>query len=84
MEKKNPITPSIRRTFKGIVVSDKMDKTIVVAVKRIVRHRLYGKSYERTRNLKVHDAKNQFHVGDVVEFVECHPLSRDKRWEVLL
>ena len=84
MEQKTIIATTVRRTFKGIVVSDKMDKTIVVAVKRIVRHRLYGKSFERTRNLKVHDEKNQFHVGDVVEFVECRPLSRDKRWKVLL
>ena len=75
--------PKIRRSFVGVVVSDKMDKTIVVRVDRTVVHEKYGKRYQRSRNYHVHDEKNAHKVGDRVEFVETRPLSRSKRWRVL-
>ncbi len=76
--------PTIRqRRQKGVVVSDVQHKTIVVAVERTLRHKLYGKSFKRTRRFQVHDEKNQFKKGDVVEFVECRPLSKTKRWRVI-
>lgn len=74
--------PSYRR-FTGIVLSDKMAKTIVVRVDRTVVHEKYGKRYSRSQRFKVHDEKNAFHEGDKVTFVECRPLSRDKRWRVI-
>lgn len=73
----------IRRTFNGVVKSDKMDKTIVVAVENVKMHPKYQKRYVRTSRYKVHDEKNQFREGDKVTFVECRPLSKDKRWRVL-
>lgn len=73
----------ISRTFTGIVVSDKNDKTIVVKVESVKKHPKYQKRYTVSRNYKVHDEKNQFHAGDKVSFVECRPLSRDKRWRVI-
>ncbi len=79
-------TPALtvrHRRQKGVVVSDVQHKTIVVAVERTLRHKLYGKSYKRTRRFQVHDEKNQFKKGDVVEFVECRPLSKTKRWRVI-
>ncbi len=72
-----------RRQFKGIVVSDKNDKTIIVAVERKLQHKLYGKLFKRTRKHQVHDPKNQYAVGDAVEFIECRPISKNKRWRVL-
>lgn len=72
-----------QRTFEGVVVSDKGTKTIVVAVERTLRHRLYGKQYTRTRRFHVHDEKEQYGVGDTVTFVECRPLSKLKRWRVV-
>lgn len=81
--KKTSSSPTVlHRTFHGIVTSDAMNKTIVVAVERSVRHPLYGKSFTRTRSFKVHDPENRFHIGDAVEFEECRPLSKDKRWRV--
>jgi small subunit ribosomal protein S17 len=73
----------INRTFDGVVVSDKNDKTIVVKVDSVKKHPKYQKRYTVSRKYKVHDEKNQFHVGDKVKFVECRPLSRDKRWRVI-
>jgi len=67
----------------GVVVSDKMDKTCVVAVERIVRHKLYGKRVRRTKKYKVHDEQNQCRVGDRVRIMETRPLSKDKRWRVV-
>jgi small subunit ribosomal protein S17 len=64
---------------KGIVVSDKMDKTIVVAVQSLKTHPKYLKKYMSTKKYKVHDAENKFKKGDKVEFVECKPISKDKR-----
>lgn len=75
--------PSAHRTFKGMVTSDKMNKTIVVAVESTKIHPKYKKRYISTSRYKVHDEKNQFHEGDKVTFVECRPLSKDKRWRVL-
>ena len=73
----------IVRSFTGIVISDKMDKTIVVKVNRTKVHPKYKKRYTISDNYKVHDAKNEFKVGDKVNFVECRPLSKDKRWRVI-
>jgi small subunit ribosomal protein S17 len=70
------------RKFKGKVVSDAMDKTIVVRVDRQRWHPLYKKQYTVTRRYKVHDPKNAYHVGESVTFVECRPLSKEKRWRV--
>jgi small subunit ribosomal protein S17 len=73
----------IRKKFDGVVVSDKMDKTIVVKVERVKIHPKYLKRYVVSRKYKVHDEKEQFNIGDKVSFVECRPLSKDKRWRVL-
>ncbi|MBO8126515.1 MAG: 30S ribosomal protein S17 [Firmicutes bacterium] len=72
-----------RKTRIGTVVSDKMDKTIVVAVESLVRHPLYGKIIKRTKKFKAHDENNEAHVGDVVQIAETRPLSRDKRWRLV-
>ncbi len=69
--------------FTGVVVSDKMKKTIVVRVDRTVTHPKYGKRYVRSRNYKVHDETNAHKTGETVAFVECRPYSRDKRWRVV-
>ena len=71
-----------KRKFSGTVVSDKMDKTIVVKVSRTKIHPSYGKRYIVSRKYKVHDEKNQYKEGDNVIFEECRPLSKDKRWRV--
>jgi len=73
----------IIKKFKGTVVSAKMDKTAVVAVDGFRMHPKYKKRYQTTQKYKVHDAKNSAKVGDVVEFVECRPLSKDKKWRLL-
>lgn len=72
----------IRRTFTGVVVSDKMDKTIVVRVETTKVHPKYHKRYMISKNYKVHDEKKQYKMGDKVTFVECRPLSKEKRWRV--
>jgi len=69
-----------RKAFVGTVVSDKMQKTIVVKVDRRVRHTMYKKYVTRSRRFKAHDEKNTAKVGDLVRIVESRPLSRDKRW----
>jgi len=71
-----------RRTLVGQVVSDKMDKTVVVQVERRVKHALYGKYMTTRAKYKAHDEKNEFRVGDIVEIVESRPLSAEKRWRV--
>ncbi|MDW8051358.1 MAG: 30S ribosomal protein S17 [Armatimonadota bacterium] len=71
-----------RKVRVGIVVSDKMDKTVVVAVTRSFRHPLYKKTIRRTKKYMAHDEHNQCRVGDRVEIVETRPLSRHKRWRV--
>ena len=72
-----------RKTRIGKVVSDKMDKTIVVAIKDNVRHPLYKKIIKRTYKLKAHDEENTCKVGDKVEVMETRPLSKDKRWRLI-
>ena len=72
----------LRKTREGVVVSDKMDKTVVVEVERLVRHGLYGRTIRRTVRLKAHDEGNVCRVGDRVRIVETRPLSREKRWRV--
>ena len=72
-----------RKTRTGVVVSDKMDKTIVVAIKTKVRHPLYGKMVNRTRKFKAHDENNECGIGDIVRVMETRPLSKDKRWRVV-
>jgi small subunit ribosomal protein S17 len=72
-----------RKTRMGIVVSDKMEKTIVVAVKTKVRHPLYGKTINRTKKFKVHDENNDAQMNDTVLIMETRPLSKDKRWRLV-
>jgi small subunit ribosomal protein S17 len=72
-----------RKTRIGKVVSDKMDKTIVVGIETLVRHPLYGKSIKRTTKLKAHDENNECRIGDKVKIMETRPLSRDKRWRLV-
>jgi small subunit ribosomal protein S17 len=71
-----------RRALIGQVVSDKMDKTVVVATETLVRHPLYGRIIRRTTRFKAHDEINECGVGDTVEIMESRPLSREKRWRV--
>lgn len=72
-----------RKTRTGRVVSDKMDKTIVVAIETLVRHPLYGKSIKRTTKFKAHDENNECKIGDRVKIMETRPLSKDKRWRLV-
>jgi small subunit ribosomal protein S17 len=72
-----------RKTRLGLVVSDKMDKTVVVAIERRVPHPVYGKMVTRTKKLKAHDEANSAKTGDTVRIVETRPLSKDKRWRLL-
>lgn len=74
---------NLRKTRVGMVVSDKMDKTIVVAMKDNVRHPLYKKIIKRTIKLKAHDENNSCGIGDKVEIMETRPLSKDKRWRLV-
>ena len=74
---------NLRKTRTGKVVSDKMDKTIVVAVEDHVKHPLYSKIVRRTYKRKAHDEKNECHVGDTVKVMETRPLSKDKRWRLV-
>ena len=72
-----------RKMRQGKVVSDKMDKTVVVAIERRVPHPVYGKMVTKTTRLKAHDEANSAKVGDTVRIVETRPLSKDKRWRLL-
>ena len=72
-----------RKTKVGVVVSDKMDKTVVVAIEDFVRHSLYGKAVKRTKKVKAHDENNECLIGDVVKVMETRPLSKDKRWRLV-
>ncbi|MCR5282952.1 MAG: 30S ribosomal protein S17 [Lachnospiraceae bacterium] len=78
MEERN-----LRKTRTGKVVSNKMDKTIVVAVENHVKHPLYKKIVKRTYKLKAHDEKNECSIGDTVKVMETRPLSKDKRWRLV-
>ncbi len=72
-----------RRVMQGIVVSDKMDKTVIVEVERLVMHSLYKKFIRRSKKYSAHDENNACKVGEVVSIRECKPISKNKRWEVL-
>ena len=72
-----------RKTRIGTVVSDKMDKTVVVSIERRVQHPVYGKMVRRTKRLKAHDEKNDAKTGDTVRIMETRPLSKDKRWRLV-
>ena len=78
MEERN-----LRKVMIGTVVSNKMDKTVVVAVKTNVKHDVYGKIMKRTYKLKAHDEENKCQIGDEVKVMETRPLSKDKRWRVV-
>ena len=73
----------MRKTRVGVVVRDKMDKTITIAVKYRVRHPLYGKIMNRTTKIKAHDENNECGIGDTVRVMETRPLSHDKRWRLV-
>lgn len=73
----------IRKTRVGVVVSDKMDKTVVVEIRTRVKHPLYGKILNRTEKFKAHDEENTCGVGDTVRIMETRPLSKDKRWRLV-
>ena len=74
---------SMRKERIGIVVSDKMDKTVVISIEDSVRHAKYGKTIKRSIKFKVHDEKNECGVGDKIRIMETRPLSRDKRWRLV-
>ena len=78
MEERN-----LRKVMIGTVVSNKMDKTVVVAVQTNIRHNVYGKTDKRTYKLKAHDEENTCQIGDKVKVMETRPLSKDKRWRVV-
>jgi small subunit ribosomal protein S17 len=69
-----------RKLRVGKVVSDRMDKTVVVSIERLVKHALYGRYVRRRSKFKVHDEKNECRIGDTVRFMETRPISKDKRW----
>lgn len=71
-----------RKIRSGVVVSDKMDKTVVVRVERLIKHPQYHKTIRRSNKFKAHDEHNECKVGDLVEIIETRPLSKDKRWRV--
>jgi len=73
----------VRKTRTGVVVSDKMDKTVLVRIDRQVRHGLYAKTVRRSSKLAAHDEANDAHVGDTVRLMETRPLSKSKRWRVV-
>ena len=77
------INRASRKTRTGIVVSDKMEKTVVVSIERRVQHPVYGKMVRRTKRLKAHDENNDAKTGDTVRIMETRPMSKDKRWRVV-
>ena len=83
MTNEQPTRRNARNTRTGLVVSDKMQKTVVVAIERRVPHPVYGKMVTRTKRLKAHDEENSAKVGDTVRIVETRPLSKDKRWRLV-
>ena len=72
-----------RKTRVGLVVSDKMEKTVVVSIERRVQHPVYGKMVRRTKRFKAHDEMNEAKTGDTVRIMETRPMSKDKRWRVV-
>ena len=83
MTNKQTTERNARKSRTGLVVSDKMEKTVVVAIERRVPHPVYGKMVTRTKRLKAHDEENSAKVGDTVRIVETRPLSKDKRWRLV-
>ena len=81
--KQNATERALRKTRIGLVVSDKMQKTVVVAIERRVPHPVYGKMMTRTTRLKAHDEENQAKAGDTVRIMETRPMSKDKRWRLV-
>nr|WP_330421730.1 30S ribosomal protein S17 [Dorea sp. AF36-15AT] len=79
----NVVERNLRKTRVGKVVSNKMDKTIVVAVENHVKHPLYNKIVKRTYKLKAHDEENTCNIGDIVKVMETKPISKDKRWRLV-
>ena len=82
VEQVTPMRPK-QKTMIGVVVSDKMEKTVIVAVEKPRRHRIYGKTLRRTERYKAHDPENVCRLGDRVRLVETRPLSKEKRWRVV-
>ena len=80
---KKEISKSKNSSLKGVVVSDKMDKTVVVSVSRLIKHPLYGKFYKVSKKYKAHDEDNTHKVGDNVEIAQSRPISKDKRFRVI-
>lgn len=80
---KKEIVENKGNILKGVVVSDKMDKTVVVNVSRFVKHPLYGKFYKVSKKYKAHDENNKYKTGDKVEIIETRPISKDKRFKVV-
>jgi small subunit ribosomal protein S17 len=77
------VSRASRKTRVGLVVSDKMEKTVVVSIERRVQHPVYGKMVRRTKRLKAHDEANEAKTGDTVRIMETRPMSKDKRWRVV-
>lgn len=80
---KKEIVRSKGNSLQGVVVGDKMDKTVIVSVSRFIKHPLYGKFYKISKKYKAHDEENKYKVGDKVEIVETRPISKDKRFKVV-
>lgn len=76
-------TRNRRKVRTGVVSSDKMNKTIVVTIKNLVRHPMYGRILKQDKKFKAHDEANDAHIGDTVEIMECRPLSKDKCWRLI-
>ena len=76
-------TRNLRKVRQGVVISDKMDKTIVVAAKFKEKHAIYGKFVQKTKKCHAHDEKNEAHIGDTVQIMETRPLSKTKRWRLV-
>ncbi len=77
------VNRTARKTRIGLVVSDKMEKTVVVSIERRVQHPVYGKMVRRTKRLKAHDENNDAKTGDTVRIMETRPMSKDKRWRLV-
>jgi small subunit ribosomal protein S17 len=83
LKEKKLIVEKKGNILKGVVVSDKMDKTVVVSVSRFIKHPLYGKFYKVSKKYKVHDENNESKIGDKVEIIETRPISKDKRFKIV-
>jgi small subunit ribosomal protein S17 len=80
-EEKKP--DQIKKTITGVVVSDKMDKTVVVQIEYKKMHKLYKKFVKKSKKFKAHDEKNECKTGDTVKIIECRPLSKEKKWKII-